>query len=97
MKNKDISIKAIVGPIIRGFQRYSVTIFIVVLVSGLATAVLQFSNILQESSNTAGYTPPATVTTFDQSTINRIEQLHTSSGFNGQVTLPTGRINPFAE
>ncbi len=94
MKNKDVS--SLIGPIVRGFQRYNLTIFIVVLTSGLVGAVLILNMIVQRSSDTTGYTPTSSVTSFDQVTINRVKQLHTSSTPT-DVTFPTGRINPFAE
>lgn len=95
MKNKDVS--SLTLPIIRGFQKYSLTIFIVVLTAGLAIAVLLLNATLQQSSNTTGYTAPVNPTTFDQATIDRVKQLHTSTNSVNPVVLPTTRINPFSE
>jgi hypothetical protein len=94
MKNKDIS--TLIGPIIQGFQRYSLTIFIVVLTSGLVVTVLIMNSIVQKSSDTSGYTSTTNMTSFDQVTIDRVKQLHTSDA-QTDITLPPGRINPFAE
>jgi hypothetical protein len=79
------------------FRRYSVTIFVVVLVGGLATAVLLLNQILQQSSDANGYTSSLDVTTFDQETINHVDRLHKSTDTDITVTLPDGRINPFTE
>jgi hypothetical protein len=79
------------------FRKYSVTIFVVVLVGGLATAVLLLNQILQQSSNAEGYTSSLDITTFDQQTIDRINSLHSSTEADSSVTLPNGRINPFTE
>ena len=95
MKNTDI--KSLFGPIAKTFQRYNLTIFIVVLVSGLAVSVLMLNNTLQQASNPGNYTPATDSTTFDQATIDRITQLHTSSEPSPELQLPEGRINPFSE
>lgn len=95
--NKDINISAIVQGIVGVFKRYNLTIFMIVLAGGLGTAVVMLNNTLQKSSDTSGYTSNLDITSFDQATIDRIKQLHTSKEFTGEVTLPSGRINPFAE
>lgn len=95
MKNKDIS--TLVGPIVDAFQRYSLTIFIVVLTSGLGVAVLMLSATVQQASDSTGYTSNTTSSSFDQTTIDRVKQLHTSTEFTSNVALPSGRINPFSE
>lgn len=95
MKNNDIS--TLFGPIARGFQKYNLTIFIVVLVGGLASAVLILNSALQKSSDTTGYQVTTTSTTFDQPTINRVKQLHTSDDPATAIALPSGRVNPFSE
>jgi len=95
MKNKNIS--AIFAPIANAFRRYNLTIFIVVLVGGLVTAVLMLNATLQESSNTSNDPSSLDITTFDQTTINRVKQLHTSDDKTSTFTLPPGRINPFSE
>ncbi len=94
---KDISLSALIQPIVTAFKKYSLTIFIVVLVGGLATAVIMLNDALQKASDTAGYTPTTSSTSFDQITMNRVNQLHTSSQASSNYTLPSGRINPFSE
>lgn len=97
---KDLSLTAIFSPIVNVFKNYNLTIFIVVLVGGLGVAVLMLSGALQKASQTDGYTSStstSTSTSFDQTTINRVNQLHTSSEAPSDYTPPSGRINPFAE
>ena len=95
---KSINIRNTLSNIITGLKRYSVTIFIVLLVSSLATAVLLLNQVVLSSSDTTGVTSNLDSNTFDQDTINRIEQLHTSTEYSESDTvLPDGRINPFAE
>lgn len=95
--NKEVSLKAIIEGIASTFKKYNLTIFIIVLAGGLGTAVILLNNTLKKSSDTSGYSSNLDITSFDQATIDRIKQLHTSSEFTGDVALPTGRINPFAE
>lgn len=94
---KNISIKSLFGPVVEIFRRYHVTIFIVVVVSGLSGAVIVLNGILQTSTDISGYTATETTNSFDQVTINRIKELHTSND-TSSVTVPTtGRISPFSE
>ena len=79
------------------FGRYHLTLFVVVLVSGLSTAVLMLNEILKQSSNPNGYTSSLDITSFDQATIDRLQQLKTSDQASTSFTLPAGRISPFAE
>jgi len=95
---KDINLSAIITPIADMFRRYHVTIFIVVVVSGLATAVILLDGILQSSTNITGLTPTVGVTSFDETTINRLAELHNSSDTSSvNTSLPSGRISPFSE
>lgn len=88
---------SIFNSIITVFERYHLTIFTVVIVGGLSTAVLLLNAILVESSDTSGYTSTLENTSFDQVTINRVTQLKLSSDTSLNFTLPSGRISPFAE
>lgn len=95
MKN-NVDLLAILKTIADGFRRYNLTIFIVVFVGGLAVAVIMLNTTIQKSSDTTGYTSTPQSTTFNQATIDRIKELHTSSE-PVTSTLPSGRINPFNE
>lgn len=80
------------------FKYHNLTIFIVILVGGLAVGILMLSSALQKASETNGYTTTNTTTTsFDQTTINRVNQLHTSSDAPLNYSPPAGRTNPFTE
>lgn len=83
-------------PITNVFSRYHLTIFTVVFVGGLATAVLVLNAIMAQSSDTTGYTSPLDSTTFDQVTIDRITKLKLSSD-TPEFSLPSGRTSPFSE
>ncbi len=95
---KDITLSNIFSPLVTAFRKYNLTMFIVVLVGGLATAVILLNSALQKASDTTGYTPTTnSSTSFDQVTMNRVNQLHTSSEAAATYTPPAGRINPFSE
>jgi hypothetical protein len=83
--------------IAKGLRRYNLTIFIVMLTGGLSAAVLILNATIQKTSDTAGYSTSLDITSFDQATIDRIKQLHSSSEIAADSSLPAGRINPFAE
>lgn len=93
---QNITIKSLFKPFVELFRRYHLTIFIVVVVGGLAVSVIIFNDILASSTDISGYTAEVTNASFDQSTITKLQQLHTSSE-NVEPTLPSGRINPFSE
>lgn len=84
-------------PMLNALDRYHLTIFIVVLVGGLSTAVLILNSTIQQSSDITGYTSIANGSSFDQVTIDRLKQLRTSSDPAPAFTLPPGRTNPFIE
>jgi hypothetical protein len=90
-------IKTIAQPFSTTLKKYSLTIFIVLMVGGLSAAVLLMSSALQKSSDTTNYIPAVGSPTFDQSTIKRVNQLHTSNEQLPNYTVPTGRTNPFTE
>ncbi|HEU4831029.1 MAG TPA: hypothetical protein VFS65_02570 [Candidatus Saccharimonadales bacterium] len=88
--NKTLSI----GSIIKTLRRYHLTLFIVVVVGGLIVAVLTLNTIIDRSINGSGIVGGPGATSFDQATINRLNNLGSDS--NNQ--MPTsGRVNPFTE
>jgi hypothetical protein len=95
---KDISLNKFGSAVANVFRRYHLTIFIVILVSGLATAVILLNNILQQSSDTTGLSADATNgITFDQATIKRLNELKTSSDPVVPFSTSGTRISPFSE
>lgn len=101
MKNAEVS--TLFKPLAKLFQKFHITLFIVILVAGLAFAVLSLNNLLTEAANPQGMgtTTTGQVTNpgtdqFDEQTIQKINSLH-SSDAPTSVVLPEGRINPFSE
>ncbi len=98
MMKKSTNTSTLLKPIGRFFQRFHLTVFIVIIVGGLAYAVLSLYDVLAAASTlpVSATTAPSS-TSFDQSTINRLNQLYSSDKAPSSVTLPSGRINPFGE
>ena len=84
-------------PIVRLFNMFHMTIFIVFIIACLAAAVLFLTNMLNDASVGDDYTPTSGPGTIDQVTLDRINALHTSSdALPAPITYPT-RSNPFTE
>lgn len=95
MKNIDIS--NVFKPIYKLFVRFHMTLFIVLVTAGLATAVIFLNQILVDSGTATNYTSPIDAGSIDQATLERIKELHTSDEPVAPESLPGGRINPFGE
>ncbi len=97
--NKSPDISMSLKPVGRFFQRFHLTIFIVVIVGGLAYAVVSLYNVLSDASSIPAQTTAvtATPTSFNQATIDRLKQMYTSDNAPSSITLPAGRINPLGE
>lgn len=78
-------------------RRFHMTIFIIFIAAGLSVAVLYLNMIINDPSNAEGYTSPIDAGSIDQTTLDRIKELHTSDEATPALTFPEGRINPFAE
>jgi uncharacterized protein YoxC len=70
-----------------------IVLFVVIVLGGLAVVILLLNNIVGLSSQSNGYTADTSNASFDQATINKIEDLNNRS----QTTPTTGRTNPFVE
>ena len=81
--------------------RYNLIIFIVLVAGGLVSSILILNNIVtQPNTSTVVNTntvPTSTNTPADQQTINRLLKLENSTNNTSYKSLPSGRINPFAE
>ena len=72
-------------------------IFVVVVLVGLIIIVYLLYNIVISSTDTSGVTQNTTNTSFDKTTIKRINDLKTSDESSGELDLSQGRTNPFVE
>jgi hypothetical protein len=83
-------------PITDFFGRFNVVIFIVVVVVGLSGAILILSQILNIPYSDEILNSGKASTTFDESTIQRVNALQTSDSNTVIPTDTVTRINPFS-
>lgn len=76
-------------------RRFHLLMFFIIVVIGLAVAVVMLNRTLTGTS-TDDFLPTINHGSIDESTLNRIQSLHTSDEAT-KPQLPEGRINPFAE
>lgn len=74
------------------FIRFNVTLFIIILVGGLVTAVMILTNIMQAPGGDLLGPGVSSPSSFDDVTVERLNNLGSDSSQN----LPSGRVNPFA-
>jgi hypothetical protein len=94
---KNISLRSLFKPLAKILARFHMTVFIVLIVAGLTVSVLFLNAMLTSSSTADGYVSPTDIGSIDQSTLERIRELHTSAEPPASLDLPTGRVNPFGE
>lgn len=78
------------------FRRFHLLIFFVLIVGCLSVAVIMINQTLTVSSPDT-YTSSIGAGSIDQATLERLQSLHPSSQPSPAPTLPSGRVNPFAE
>lgn len=94
----DISSSSLKTSISSFISRFHGLIFTIIILGGLIVCMLLINDIIHKSTDSTGYTPTGTDTTFDQATIDRISRLHTSTDTsNGSGLDLSGRINPFVD
>lgn len=79
------------------FRRFHLTIFFIFVIGCLAWAVLLLNETLTDNTSDLPYTSPINAGTIDQTTLQWIQNLHTSDKSGSPDKLPSGRINPFGE
>lgn len=93
----NMNLKAIKQNLTAFLRRFHITLFVLIVFGGLAVVVFMLNSVIIRSSDTSGYTPETPNATFDQATIDRIEELQTRDQSGGTLQLPPGRTNPFIE
>lgn len=86
----------LVMPLARFIRRHLVIFFISVTLSALIYAVISVNSVLQDTAVSEELPATTYSTSFDRTTITKIEALNSSSQ-TPTITLPSGRINPFTE
>jgi len=94
----DISLNLIKKSLANFIHRFHVTIFVIVVLGSLVVVVLLLNNVIIRSSEQGDYVPTSSApSSFDQATIDRIEQLKSRTDTSSPLDLSKGRINPFVE
>lgn len=75
-------------------RRYHVIIFTIIIIGGLGLAIYLLSGIVNQPIAN-GSTPAAS--TFDKTTIEKIQQLKTTADSVAPLDGSKGRVNPFVE
>jgi hypothetical protein len=93
----DISLQTIKAPVVAFLHRFHIILFVVLSIGSLAVAILLLNTIIASSGESNGYVSTSNNASFDQKTIDQINQLK-ATGENSSPALPqTGRTNPFVE
>jgi hypothetical protein len=93
----NLSVTSIKNLFVQTLRRFHIVLFVIVVFGGLAVVILMLNSIITKSSDSAGYTSETNNAAFDQTTIQRIQQLKTADQNNGDLDLSHGRSNPFVE
>lgn len=93
----DISLQTIKTSVIAFLHRFHIVLFVVITVGSLAVAILLLSTIIASASESNGYVSTSNNATFDQATIDQINQLKTDDQDTSSALPQTGRTNPFVE
>lgn len=101
MKNEKVSLNispdAIKKSIVVFLHRFHIVLFVIIVLGGLAVVIFLLNEVVVTSGQANGYTPDANNATFDQSTIQKIQNLKTASQSDQPITNNGGRTNPFVE
>ena len=92
----EISLSSIKKSVSAFLHRYHVVVFVVTILGGLVIVVLLLNGIIAKSGQVGNFTP-TTGSSFDQQTIERIENLKTRNEKSDPIDLSSGRTNPFVE
>lgn len=77
-------------------SKYNSVLFIVIVTTGLTVSILILNDILNRPYSNGSITGNSS-TIFDTQTINRLNQLQSSTNNTSYKTLPSGRASPFSE
>lgn len=87
----DLSAQQLLHSYSHFMHRYHVVIFTIIIIGGLSVATYLMYQVTAPPSATGTNTS----TGFDQATIDRIKNLHSSDDTQAPLDLPSGRTNPF--
>lgn len=92
MKNTPFTPRQLAILVSRFLHRFHVLLFTCITVGGLSYATYALNAVISQSSV---QTPPSTSTQFDAVTMDKVKTLRKASESSQQLTLPSGRTDPF--
>ncbi len=98
MASKVLSTNTLTRGLSNLFRKFHLTLFFVCIIAILVGAVIMLNKTLTDSVSESGnYTSSISAGSIDEATLQRLQTLRTSDQPAPGLTLPDGRINPFAE
>ena len=94
MKNSP-SVGQIGKSISKLFAKHHILLFTLTVVIGVSVAMFLLNGLIATSKESSVQTPAGT--SFDKTTIEKIEEFSTSESRQDSFSLPAGRVNPFVE
>lgn len=91
MKSGNIQLGTILEPLAHFVKRFHTLLFFLLVSAGLFVAILMIMSVVSLSSTTSSTANQAVSGSFDEQTINRLQQSTTSP------TKHSGRLSPFSE
>ena len=93
MRTISEQLEPITVPVIKFLRRFHLILYSVFIIGGLAGAIFMISGLLNISEAEVSL-PNAS---FDKETINLIKNFRPANSSEDSFSLPSGRVNPFAE
>ncbi len=93
MNTSSLSISQLTIPLSRFLHRFHIILFALLVIGGLSVATFMLYGTIIESGTTDQ--PTSSASSFDQTTIKKIETLRDPSQESAPLQLPPGRTNPF--
>jgi len=78
-------------------QKHHPVLFIATVILFLAYIVFSLYEVTELTEPSAGSSNTSSIAGFDQATVEKIKNLHSSTDGNDTLTLPSPRANPFVE
>jgi len=101
MKDTKISLTlspdAIKKSILAFLHRFHIVLFVIIVLGGLAVVIFLLNNAVITSGQDNGYSPNANSSSFDQATIQKIQNLKTADQSDPTISNNGARTNPFVE
>lgn len=86
-------LEPITAPVAKFLRRFHLVLYSVFIIGGLAGAIFMISGLLATSE----VDTPLLNTGFDKQTIELIKNFEPANSSIDSFSLPSGRVNPFAE